>query len=578
MSENFPVIEVALSGAGGWGPNILSHVYDFEVRDAGIKKISQATINFHNYNGYFTSGLVPRMRFNRLIRIRVDVRGVWDTIFQGYRYSIDPDDYITSLIIPRSRLSVVARGDYGQRCLRDTITHPFYDNGWFAQDALRVSLNNPDSAINTGIFLDTDNAAINAWVCPRNFQRDSLLDAIQTCCEEYGYIGYFDDVIGNLYLRRYRIPNATLSGVNPSIHYRLSGTVSGGMVNCSVKEDIEGLKNHVLVWGSTDQGFPVNELWTESGVTRGWWSKGVWGTGTTTLSDDGTIFWDGTNSIQHDNTSISGGAIGVMLHISGAGYIDPFTRVNPCINLNRERIKKIHFEFRYTGGASPTNIFIYLYDSAGLTAWRIATVMGVVNFWRTIEDDVDWAGQAAWTVAPLFDWNGICRVEIFPQAAIPAGSSIWVDDLSFVGQNWIIDPFTPCGVNWDAPHIDVASIATYGRTVFHYVDNEIRCWEEAYQAGQRILEMYRDPFTRLEITQGAKTWVNPSETVRVSVAPWNISGAVYRVEEVIHRFRASDNLLRTTVNVILSGAEAGMASIQMGSLDGLLKLIKDGVK
>jgi len=102
------------------------------------------------------------------------------------------------------------------------------------------------------------------------------LKAFQDACEEYGYVGYFRDWIQTLYLR----DPSSLSGANPSIHYNLSN----GLTICRPKEDIEDVRNHILVWGGTDVGFPPTDLWTEDGVSR-FPNAWVSGNAHTTISD-----------------------------------------------------------------------------------------------------------------------------------------------------------------------------------------------------------------------------------------------------------------------------------------------------
>jgi len=546
VSEDYPDIEVSYWDGSSW-IDIIDYVYDFEVRDAGIKKIPMLTLRLHNENGRFTKAAgSDALNMNDEIRVRADVRGSWDTIFQGNIYAFDPDQFIKGAPEPRSVLTVVARSKYGQRCLRDTITHPYHDQGWFAQEAIVDFLANPDSGTNTGITLNTDSGSILTDDFPTNPKKTTLLKAIQDACEKTGYLGWFDDTNGTLYLRKYRSPGTSLPTPSPSIHY----DHSNGLLDVVPKKDIEDLKNYIFAWGSTDQGYPVLDYWTEHGVTR--WGSGVaWDNGVFSgvLKDETALGIhppvEGQDFIRV--TAINAGQIGIRLKLQGADYVNPNNPSNYYLNLNADRLQTIEFEIGPMVAGGPFTATVYLKDNANASGWRTSVAL-LNNIWNSISWGVTTADHGAWNTTAGFDWSSIVTVSVTLDGIVNANEWFGLDALRFTGDGWSIDPFLY--PDWNHPRYDSTSISNYGLSVHHHTDEEIKSFEDAYIEAGRILTENKDPYTRIRITEGAKTWIHPGNAVIVTIPTWDINWANYRVEEVIHRYNAQTKLLRTTVDLI----------------------------
>jgi len=155
------------------------------------------------------------------------------------------------------------------------------------------------------------------------------------------------------------------------------------------------------------------------------------------------------------------------------------------------------------------------------------------------------------------------------------GNYLLLDLLTFEGNGWKIDPLLyPDHI---PPHVDATSISGsspaggFGRSVYHYVDDEINSFEQAWMIGEQVLEKYKNPFKRIEITEGAKIWLKPTQTVTVSIPTWGISNATYRVEEVIHRYSAETKLLRTTVSLVEYDANIPSSIVQREDEGGIWK-------
>lgn len=578
-TENYPNVEVRYAPFGA-AQDITNYVYDFEVADGGIRRTAQANLTLSNPNGRFTSvsGAHP-LALNTQIRIRCDVRsGIWDTIFLGNIYE-DPDDYIQGEPTPRSILRVVARSLHGQRCMRETITRDFYDYGYYADDAINEMIDNPDSGNNLLITLNTDGGAITTAAFPSNPERDGVLESIQDVCEELGYVGYFDDTTGagadtgTLYLTRYRtVP--TLVQANPTIHYVLAS----GLVGCSPQNDMEDLANYIFVWGGTDQAFPPNDIWTEHGVAR--YAPAAWIAVSGTVIDrasgmcsgygggppptwGGVPIGCGRDYVRITKTSPAGQSGYAELIIPNTGYRDPYdanTTMDwetgePCGWAGGGRAGNIEFLYRKS---TVWTMNLWFFDSAGNRRQGVGVVPALANNWEhEIQTVCGWVAPGP-IIADLSDVDRIrfCFDNVFDAP----GDTIDIDCLDITMQNWNID--NTYWTTWNDPHIDAASISGYGRTVYHLVDNKIVCYEHAWNEGERVLRERKDPYSRIQITEGAKTWVHPSQYCQVTIAPRDIYNQDYRIEEVIHRYTSINKLLRTTVNLVAYAAEVASSKIR----------------
>jgi len=477
-------------------------------------------------------------------------------IFYGRVFELEPDDYVYKGTL-RSILTVVARSETGVRMTRETSSQPFYDVGWTVSGAFNHMLNTPDSNHATGISLNWNPLdPMASGVYPKNLKQTSLLKAFQDACEEYGYVGYFRDWIQTLYLR----DPSSLSGANPSIHYDLSA----GLASCRVKEDIEDVYNHILVWGGTDAGFPPVDLWTEHGATRwisGWVSSGA----TVTNGTMGGSGYEGKDFIEIEKSSPAGVSGYAELVIPNTGYRDPsqIASCSGCMNIDN-RISQLCF---YAN--SPVVTYVRLIDCSGNQA--VAEILGTGGNWEQKCYDI----PADFSLDPNFDWSNVCRIRFSFWDGDPSGTILYVDALGFVGNGWEIDPLLY--PDWNPPHVDPMSISGssptggFGRSVYNYKDDEINCFEQAWEIGEAILEKYKNPFKRIEITEGAKVWLRPTQTVTVSIPTWGISNATYRVEEVIHRYSAETKLLRTTVSLVEYDVNVPSSIVQREDEGGIWK-------
>jgi len=564
VSENNPNIFVyhrRMHPIGGWNL-ITSYVIDFEIRDGGLKKAPQLTMRLHNEDGRFTNGTY-RIYQNDNIVIFADVGYGNQDMFNGRVFALDPDDYVYKGTT-RSVLTVVARGKTGGRMARETSSQPFYDVGWTVSGAFNHMLNTPDSNHATGISLDWSPLnPMASGVYPKNLKQTSLLKAFQYACEEYDYVGWFDDDLSTVYLRSL----SNLSGASPSIHYNLSN----GLTSCRVKEDVEDVYNHILVWGGTDLGFPPIDLWTEHGANRwvsGWVSNGA-SVVNATIGGSGYI---GDDFLRITKTSAGGVSGYAELVLPNTGYHDPsqIASCSGCMNMNGtpQRFQQVCFFFRFTGGIS--TFYLRLIDCSGNIA---------VHSFQPLNPDVweEWCFNipSDFSTDPNFLWDNVCRIRFSFHPSDVSPYHMDIDGLSVVGSNWEIDPLLY--PNWNPAHVDPISISGaspsggFGRSVYNHKDDEINCFEQAWEIGESILNKYKNPFRRIEITEGAKIWLHPANTVTVTIPTWGISGATYRVEEVIHRYNAETKLLRTTVSLVEYDVNVPSSIVQREDEGGIWK-------
>jgi len=222
--------------------------------------------------------------------------------------------------------------------------------------------------------------------------------------------------------------------------------------------------------------------------------------------------------------------------------------------------------------------YTYLIDVNGSRAYRQHNV--AIGAWVHVQLPVDTANQGGWTInlasgATSFNWSGISGLCFRAETDNVVGRHVDFDLLSFAGFGWSIDPLLY--PDWNPAHVDPISISGnspaggFGRSIYNYKDDEINCFEQAWEIGEAILEKYKNPFKRIEITEGAKVWLRPTQTVTVSIPTWGISNATYRVEEVIHRYSAETKLLRTTVSLVEYDVNVPSSIVQREDEGGIWK-------
>jgi len=367
----------------------------------------------------------------------------------------------------------------------------------------------------------------------------------------------------------------------------------------------------VFVHGADPEwGYPPIDLWCENWTIAryplAWRTGGLGNNVIITLANSGVA---GSGCVGF--RSLGGAPFSGWFYISGAGYRDP--KVGPMntggyLDLREisglpdcGRMSKLSFYYNINANVPINRIDIYLEDTAGNIIEARHSITRFSN-WNTIEINVgsglppcgfppagQYVGGATdyWfqTAGAGFNWI-IRKIGWWTWQNYAAGDEFLIDGLRFQGYKIAVNPFDYPSVMWlpSQPYIDAPSVATYGRTVYHHEDDEIYCFEQAEFGGigQRLVRQYKDPYARLQITQGFKPWVHPTEIVGVLLPTWNISGGVsgapYRIEEVRHNCNFETNWTRTTVKVVSRASEIATRTAQVDTEGGLLKLIKDGAK
>jgi hypothetical protein len=182
----------------------------FKIKDAGVLAVPSTNVFLHNFQGRFTDNQNSLYLKNYgIIRIRADVGNGLDTLFYGRVYGKrDPKSgayfkggfgagFGTGFQVgtggSRSTLELICR-DIGTQKLLDQTKSYSEGEGYASQKidcktAIEHFLANPDSGIDTGITLETDDGLITTTDFPRDPNKDSLLDLLRLVADAINYDG-----------------------------------------------------------------------------------------------------------------------------------------------------------------------------------------------------------------------------------------------------------------------------------------------------------------------------------------------------------------------------------------------------
>jgi len=572
------------------GTDRLSSCKSFTIKNAGILKIPTAEIALSNKNGYYTTG-THEIKLYDTVYIDADVRGVTDRIFYGRVYT-PSGELARAGSEMLSDLLIECKAEFGQKMIRERITRKYADEGWLCKEAIEDFLANPDSGSNTGITLETDSGLITTTPFPRNLDGDTLLSAIRAVAEKINYSGYWKGTTWNtLFFKA-----VGTEACSPAI------SLSHPFMPIKPKSSIEEIKNYIMVKGSTDQGFPVIDDWCEQGITK-YPTAWVGETGVT-VSDVTTDAQESTSAIlayfiKIKNISGVQQVCGAWFDIVASGYKRPQGTPNyvDCVtNSETEtggRFTNLHIwisaQFRQPP-ASYIDVLLQDINNDKIKFTNINALAGGSRYLGTksqywvgwapwIGDDTsifsaDTNGQWGWFGgSSSFNWK-IKRVGI--QTSLNNNDAFFTDGIAFrarapddggMKDNRIDPLINPIHC---PPIIDSASITSYGRTVYPYPDESIKCFEHVRTIGERFLSIHKNPFKQIVARKGAKTWAKPSQHLSLTLSQYGISSEDWRAIEIMLNWTTKTKLLRSTLTLVPKLYSLPTSTARMESRGGLL--------
>lgn len=324
-TEDNPDVVISYWDGDSWEP-LTAYARSFHIQDAGLLKIPTATVEI------FNPEVLPSK--NDRLRIWVDTTGVSYMPFYGKIKNIELTPILGTT--NKKNYSLVVYG-LEKRLKNDTISWKYASEDsadgdlWTFKDVIEDFLVLPDSGYDTGMTLVTDSGDILNHVAtyPIDFERTSLLDALRRIAESIGYDGY-------TYITGEGAGSANIKFVG-------LGTLAASPVTTltdpfvsepKLIEDIDEIRNYILIWGGVDQGYPSDaDKYTERPIAK--YSPSLWealdeetitdsptdtGTSTgsnnsTTLNDTGKT-WTADSWIFHKIVITSGTGKGQVRNVS----------------------------------------------------------------------------------------------------------------------------------------------------------------------------------------------------------------------------------------------------------------------
>jgi len=546
-TENDPTINIYIDAIDRF-----SDCREFKITNAGLLKVPTAQVILANKDGKYTNGGANHISLYDTVEIKADVGQGVNSIFYGHIYRAK-SKFFKPRISAYLRLPCKA---FGQKTVRETKTFDYADKGWRCKEAIEDFLQNPDSGSDTGCVLTTDTGEIVNKEFPINMDGDSLLDGIRAVAEEINYDGYWT---GTDWSTPYFKAVGT-DATNPLIQ------LAHPFLLCEPDFDIEEIKNYIIIRGASDQGHPVIDIWCENGVAR--YSPAAW-TGedaSTQVTDDDGIKMDATGN----NYSIRikrVGTIGVpagVLDIANTGYIRPSNKEKNTINLNTNRFRCIALSFKFNDFTD--SIAIWLYDSTNKKAvWSSSPTLYGFMSWYSIEISVLVADHNKWNEDSGFDWTDIKKVRIATGGSQPIGSFFNADLLCFRAMGWAID-----SILYPTYAPPVQDVGAYGRTVYRLEDHNIKSFEQVMGVGERFLSVHKNPFTRIKVKKGAKTWAKPSQHLKLTLPEYGISNEDWRILQIVFDWHTNTKLLRSTMTLVPKLYGLPTSTARMDEIGGLL--------
>jgi hypothetical protein len=568
--ENNPVIYVEYSAEAfpptNW-TSIKEYAVDFNVKNSGILKTSECTLNLKNTSGRYTGNGALTLGLNKLLRVRADVRGTIDTLFYGRIADLDTKNEKQK----NEYLTITCRG-MAQKLLNDSITREYlreqneslYDKTM--EQVINDFLAHPDTGEASGIGLSVSSGEITTVKAKHNFDRESLLDAIKKICEYVGYTGY-EDVVGSaiiLYLHSYG-----LYAANPAITIgQEADNLGNQVIKRSRSISIDEISNHICVHGGASLYYPDSDRFTENGVAKGWWIAGAG----CTVSDDATAKHLNLNSVKilaQPNVQIQAtlnliptfGASGLNTKIKRLTHLQFWLyRVGSGYEIMLTDTSNRHITYQ-------TNAF-ELVSNPPASNWRSEQVqIGQLlnNEYQNLRiDTAFWYGK--WYGDTAFDWQHLANIAYRGGTRDIGTLTENIDGLCFTGDiqaDPIKDPTLAA--------TDATSINLYGRRIMHYEDPALKDYAAIRPMADKVLASTKDPMTKLVVTVGAKTWVRPNQYLAVNMPIYGISSQPYRIVELEYEWSTKTKLLRSTLSLTPRLQPVTSRDWYASQLDGILK-------
>jgi len=580
-TEDNPEIKIEYGNSLSIPPSSWTELQEYSryflVEDAGLLKVAMAKIVLKNKYGMFTDGGPDNLDHWRPIRIRVDMRGTWDTLFYGRCYR--DEGLIESRKIPE--LTLIARG-LGQKLLEDTITKAYYDEytsgqqNWMIKTMIDHFLMYPDSSWNTGITLDQDGGIIVTTPPKDNFERTSLLDALRNIAEAIDYDGYVYEQGGSIFASFRKIGTVA---TNPYV------TLDHPFIWAKPVRDIEEVKNYIFPWGDVDVGVPFDQdRWTEKDITNNW--DAFPGCYVATDTEEKKLGNKSVKIFRNDNMDKIGGVLIIpspdspvdvpsgrfkVLSMQLTWFkVSPYV---PIINLEDDASKKIEFKSSMRRESFETPIWNLHEIDIGPSLEIVANNGGPFQSGQGPLDKWYYTQGAS-----NFSWK-ITKVDVWREApSDPSGGIIRVDGLVFFG-GLRINPLEYPG--WNVVRTDPVSRGKYGNRVYHHgPDYTIRSFEQAGAIADYILKCNKDRMDKFQVKTKAKTWMKPNQYLTLNLPEYGITNPYWptytsqnqywRTTEVSHEWNRPRNL-RTTLTLVPKDQSVGSQAYLADEIVGLLK-------
>jgi len=554
--ENNPTIYVEYSNdafppATWW--SLLDNAIKFKIKNSGIMKTPELTLTLKNKNGEYTGGGSPTLTLNKILRVRADVRGTIDTLFYG-RMTEPPSNQDQE---KREILTITARGML-QKLLNDTITKNYAKEQQenvadrSMKQVIEHFLATPDSGYSTGISLVTDSGDITTVKTKHDFNRASLLEAIQQICEYISYAGY-EEVSGsninvNLYPYGWQAtdPVITINENDDGTYKVLEREFSKG--------NLDDVYNHLFIWGMNCRGaYPQGDYCTEGGVALGYWTAL---NGECTVTDEPTEKKVNNKSIKI--TKVAGTLTNMGATCTFPAVISVTTNKLTYLSFLLKSTSdvlylKIHLidgankeitwiqsltlgSQQYAGGWVVLNIPLgTIYRDKGYMTWHEREVAPEVT-----PTDVWYAG-----VGVNFNWENVTKVKFDVDYIDASQACTWyIDGLHFEGAI-AINPILDTGLQV----YDSTSITNYGRRVLHLEEESLDVYSLLNEYGQKILLYTKNPVPKLTVKVGAKTWVKPNQYVTVNMPRYGISTEQWRIMEIEYDWSTDTKMLHSKLSL-----------------------------
>jgi len=530
-------------------------------------KASRAEVTLKNPVGNPLTSGENKLALGKYLKIDADVRGTSDNVFFGKIYRIRAKKV-------GSNPEYVTLNCYGidRKLLEDTITKDFREESlggenWTMDTVIQWLLMIPDSGVDTGFALETDDGLITSTPPMDNFDQTFLQDAIKKIADEIGYDGYF-----------------YMNGNTPTFYFKTIGTVDPAVavtlaepfVMIEPDFTIENVGNHIFIWGDLDIGYPIDgDMWTEKNITTNWADLNEG-----TVSEDTEDFKAGTKSARIDRAD-------------GENQILPMLTLPESVDLTTGRYSYLTFAFTHRTEH-------YLANSAPLPMIRlIDTEDREIRFypkkqnykkyqWYDIAIDVYYCdinadilnpyGMGLWAYEPTgenngFEWNIKKIGFITSNLIIERVLHVKFDGLHFQG-GYEINPLKHPDQYPDPAENgafkDDTSISAYGRMVAHEQNKLIKSFEQAGLVGDYVLASRKDPLKKVTVKKGAYPYLRANQKVTLTYSDWDITSETWRTIDVVHDWDSKTKLLRATMELVPQNQKVNSQDYIAESYEGLM--------